>query len=572
MVSRLLMSCSIQALWAFLSTKTVFDAFLLQWSVGALSLPTIVVGLLWAMSPAGGQASLRIQYRTEQATVSSTTVRYLDTGPLGFLYTYVTLLEGYDIGPNQTGFPFSITSSFGAALMQDSETKSGPRDSWGNPKIPRLDMLNHSAADENGWIETSNVTSMESFGSLFGLPLLGVPENGTVEFGVESAYVQLRAVSVDYDPDKVVSSSWDLEASCPSCIEKVQDLSDWGVHQGRAAQLLGPPWIQPNSTQLAQEEYTKAGHVLFKQSQFETKMLFEATQVLVETHIVCEEGNCKATKVRPSTTDHRPQNITALDLWGVLALDILNQANGQSGLSPTMLELFMNGTSTIPVYRANNHVLSEGSDWIYTNLARREPETLANRATILLNTAMNLLYSYYGFAGGLPGAETTDYGPPHIPANGLEAAIAAYNVTPGPLLRQGDEFMASIVADGAAFIAASTEASVTRKRTIYRADYAYVLVLVVSSMALIIIGSVGIATGLWTRGPDVFDPLMGLTYNNGSLGLPSPGSTLDTNTRAKLLRGTRVRLGDVSGGESVGMIGMGRAPGVVPLVPGKLYE
>ena len=44
-------------------------------------------------------------------------------------------------------------------------------------------------------IEVSRVTTVESFDSLFGLPLLGVPDQGTVEFRVESAYVQLRTVS-----------------------------------------------------------------------------------------------------------------------------------------------------------------------------------------------------------------------------------------------------------------------------------------------------------------------------------------------------------------------------------------
>ncbi|KAG6359248.1 hypothetical protein INS49_012769 [Diaporthe citri] len=345
-------------LWAFLPTKTVFDAVLLQWSAGALSLPTILVGLLWAMSPAGGQASLRMLYRTNQTSVSSTSIHYMDTGPLGILYTYATLFEGYDMGPYRTEFPFPITASFAAALMQDFETKSGPRDSWGNPKVPRLDML--------------------------------------------------------------------------------------------------------------------------------------------------------------------------------------NQFNGQSVWSPTVLELFMNKTSTIPVYRANAYTLGGGNDWFYTDLAHREPETLSGRATLLLNTAMHLLYSYYGFAGDLPSVEAADWGPPHSPADGFA-------------------YVSSIINDAAAFVAASTEASVTRDNNVYKVNYAWWTVLVISATALAIIGSIGMITGLRTRGPDVFDPLMGLTYNNGSLGLPTPGSSLDTDRRAELLRDMRVRLGDVAGGKSVGMVGVGRA-------------
>lgn len=561
----MLMSCPMQTLWACLSTKTVFDAVLLQWSAGALSLPTILVGLLWAMSPAGGQASLRMLYRTTQTSVSSTTIHYMDTGPLGILYTYATLFEGYDMGPNSTEFPFPITAPFAAALMQDFETKSGPRDSWGNPKVPRLDMLNHSSADENGWIEVSQITTVESFGSLFGLPLLGVPDQEFVEFGIESAYVQLGTVSIEQDLVQS-DSGFGLEVSCPTCV------NDYQGNTERIAQLMGPPWKQPNSTQLAQESVTRADVIRFGQTHFWTNLSAELTQVLVETHVVCEEGICRATKVRPSTTDHRPQNITAFDLWGTLALDILSQFNGQSMWSPTVLELFMNKTSTIPVYRANAYTLGGGNDWFYTDLAHREPEMLSARATILLNTAMHLLYSYYGFAGDLPSVEAADWGPPHIPADGLYAAEAAYNVTPGGGMNHASAYVSSIVNYAAAFVAASAEASVTRDNSIFRVNYAWVTVLVITSLALVIIALVGMVTGLRTRGPDVFDPLMGLTYNNRSLGLPTPGSTLDTDSRAKLLRNMRVRLGDVAGGDSVGMVGMGRAPEVKPLDKDKLYE
>lgn len=392
-----------------------------------------------------------------------------------------------------------------------------------------------------------------------------------MEFGVESVYVQLEAVSVE----KVVNSSssvWNFEATCPRCIEYVSDFGDQGVFQGRLAQLLGPPWRQPNSTQLAQKSFTDARRISFEQVYFGMNLSFEVTQVLVETQIVCEEGICRATKIRPSATDHRPQNMTVFDFWGISAIDILNQANGKNGWSPTMLELFLNETSTIPVYRANSLMLNEGVDWARTNLTEKNPETLSRRTSILLNSAVQLLYSYYGFAGQLPSPGTINYGPPHIPADGLNAAITAYNATPGISAGHANEYVRNIVTSGAAFVAASTEASVTRASPIYRADNAWVTVLVISALALTIIASVGIAMGLRTRGPDVFDPLMGLTYNNGALGLSSPGSTLDTNTRAKLLRGMRVRLGDVSGEESVGMVGVGQASGVKPLVKGRLYE
>lgn len=415
---------------------------------------------------------------------------------------------------------------------------------------------------------------MELFALSFGLPLLSIPDVGTVEFGIESAYVQLSIASVDKDPNPN-RPDMPFQVNCPRCIKYAQDLSEKEVFSGRVAQLLGPPYEQPNTTQLAQQSFTDAGLICFHQPYFGpepyfgTNLSFEATQVLVETHMVCEESSCRATKIRPSATDHRPRNITVFDFWGAIALDILNQANGKNMWGPSMLELFMNETSTIPVYRAGPRGLDGGGYRNTLNLTNTKPEELSGRATLLLNTAVQLLYSYYGFAGGLPSVETTDYGPPHIPSEGVRAAMAAYNVTPYDLRF---EFGDKLAPGDSAFVAATTEASVTRQSTIYRADYAWVTVLVISSLALAIIGSVGMVTGLQTRGPDVFDPLMGLTYNNGSLGLPTSGSTLDTDTRAKLLRGMRVRLGDVAGGESVGMVGVGRAPEVSSLVKGRLYE
>jgi hypothetical protein len=294
------------------------------------------------------------------------------------------------------------------------------------------------------------------------------------------------------------------------------------------------------------------------------------TLVLTETHIVCEEGLCRAIKTRPSTTDHRPVNITVFDLWGELALDMLKEANGKRMGSPTLLELFLNDTSTIPVSRANAMYNITEADW--PNLANIGPDILSARITLLLNSAIHLLYSFYGwFAGSLPSVESMDYGPPHSPADGLFAAAAEYNVSANPDFG-GGEYVTNIVDSGAPFVGASTEALVTQKNAIYKADYAYVTVLVISSLVLTITGLVGMIMGLRTRGPDVFDPLMGLTYNTGALSLPNPGSTLDSNTRAKLLRDMRVRLGDVAGGESVGIVGLGRAPEVVSLAQGRLCE
>lgn len=44
------------------------------------------------------------------------------------------------------------------------------------------------------------------------------------------------------------------------------------------------------------------------------------------------------------------------------------------------------------MYRANDFALSQETAWLYTNLTLIEPETLSERATLLMNTAMHLPY------------------------------------------------------------------------------------------------------------------------------------------------------------------------------------
>ena len=63
---------------------------------------------------------------------------------------------------NASGLPSSMSAVYSAALMQAVDTNLSPRDSWSNPKIPRLELLNTSLADPDGWIELPHVTAVES--------------------------------------------------------------------------------------------------------------------------------------------------------------------------------------------------------------------------------------------------------------------------------------------------------------------------------------------------------------------------------------------------------------------------
>jgi hypothetical protein len=170
---------------------------------------------------------------------------------------------------------------------------------------------------------------------------------------------------------------------------------------------------------------------------------------------------------------------------------------------------------------------------------------------MLLNTALQVFMAPAGFNGDLPTSNMTLYGPPHIPADGGNI---------------------SSISMRAPFVAAKTTAKVTEFTEVIRPDFAWVIVLLLSSTALATVGIAGMWLGHHVKGPDVFDPLMGLTYNNPYLNIPGHHSTLSASDRARLLAGLTVRLGDVHPYSELGKISLGQTAQVKRLVKGRLYE
>jgi hypothetical protein len=273
--------------------------------------------------------------------------------------------------------------------------------------------------------------------------------------------------------------------------------------------------------------------------------IFEVKQYFVETSIRCSFGSCAATRVRQSTTDHRNQNVTSFDVWGTFALDMITSfSNAVAQMVSSPSELFLNDSNASPVKLGIQ-------DYQMVNMTTIDHQLLADRGSMLLNTALQVFMAPAGFNGDLPTSNMTLYGPPHIPADGGNI---------------------SSISMRAPFVAANTTAKVTEFTEVIRPDFAWVIVLLLSSTALVTVGIAGMWLGHHVKGPDVFDPLMGLTYNNPYLNIPGHHSTLSASDRARLLAGLTVRLGDVHPYSELGKISLGQTAQVKRLVKGRLYE
>jgi hypothetical protein len=122
------------------------------------------------------------------------------------------------------------------------------------------------------------------------------------------------------------------------------------------------------------------------------------------------------------------------------------------------------------------------------------------------------------------------------------------------------------------FIGASTNATVIRHTAVYRPVLPWVILLAVSSCFLFTMGMIGICVGFRTSVPDMFDPLISLTYDNPYIPLFRARGPLDASDRGRLLGDLRLRLGDGSPDAAIGKVVFGEGTQVEAIEKSRLYN
>ncbi|KZZ86603.1 hypothetical protein AAP_06392 [Ascosphaera apis ARSEF 7405] len=146
-----------------------------------ISIFTVALFLIWACSPVGGQASLRLVHRQNITSTAQHEIRYQDTGPMG----RKTLQEQID---------FIATNAYMGSFTQAESTILGPVDNWGNIKIPRVDAFKENNIEpDNGWYDVKKLPrELEIWSGLYGLPVVGLAQytNQRLKFSTQSVYIQ----------------------------------------------------------------------------------------------------------------------------------------------------------------------------------------------------------------------------------------------------------------------------------------------------------------------------------------------------------------------------------------------
>ncbi|KAI9369053.1 hypothetical protein BJX61DRAFT_545947 [Aspergillus egyptiacus] len=571
-------SVNISTLWALMNTNATADPILHLVSMPTSLLVWLLL-ILWAMSPLGGQSTIRLMYKANSTDITHPELRYWDNGPLGAMFTRLAIMVR-----NDGSWPLSMRDLYSASLMQSIETKAGPVDQWANVKIPRLEAGNRSLIADDGWMPVRKPSQIEDYTSLFGMPVIGLPElmrQGDVGFAVETSYLELSC-----EPFRRMDSSnytSGLTIGCDDCFTQT------GKEQFiRSQKYLGLPADGYYAGGLSFEygysdddiiDPKNPNYTLPRTLRFDSTFMLETsttacqvTQRQVEAYIECIDKGCAATKIRKSTTDHRSGNLTAMDYWGWKVLEMITVAStGRGGREviwgSSTSELFLNDSRIAPIQTGIGGI-PEG-----VNMSSIDLDLFATRASILLNTGIQAFMAPTGFAGNLPADNLSFYGAPHIPINGL---LTAANETMWNRYEANCYLwpvgVAMLVDFGAPFVGASSTATLTHYTEVYKPEYVWVVILIISTVLLVGLGIAGIWVRLRTLAPNMFDPVIGLTYGNRYISLTGrDDDPLEADERASILGNKRVQLGEVDDYKGVRAV-FGEAGYVTPLRLGVPYH
>ena len=249
---------------------------------------------------------------------------------------------------------------FTTSIVSSSATKLAATDAWGNPKVPFLEDFTTPA--DAGWFTLPDdvKSSDNSYSSLFGLPITGLPSSGGTQFVSKSAYFnldctplvlkseeELKNISGWVEPTTETASN---NSSEPSMGTTTLWNSDGQLQSSLFIHFYYPNGTQPGSFLLSflsvQNTTTTPGEEGITTSHFyysSTTCTYD--QTIAESHIVCEGIHCYVDKMRPATTDSSngsPLLIFDNSLAGSNFLSNFGKASGTPDFrAPTIIEKYL---------------------------------------------------------------------------------------------------------------------------------------------------------------------------------------------------------------------------------------
>ena len=137
--------------------------------------------VLWALSPLGGQAALRVLEISGRGIPGTLSIYYFNTT------NDSPNLSLFDGASDMVTGDAPMSAIYRACLLAPDSVQKSAVDSWSNAKIPVLESLPSYSADSNGWLDVSTT----EYTSLTGIMLANVPQGENVNLSMETSYFHL---------------------------------------------------------------------------------------------------------------------------------------------------------------------------------------------------------------------------------------------------------------------------------------------------------------------------------------------------------------------------------------------
>lgn len=311
-----------------LNTRTVFGAVIMPFSLRSANFLALLLLALWALSPIGGQAALRIIEVEPWTHSEPSSYQYLDVMSRQQVCSPLSS-SGMDLMP-------PIVGAFNAALATPGRIKNESKDAFGNLKIPMIEscLRNGGKPDQDGWVDTA--TSDCAYASINGLPFRADRGFGFANytFTLETSYTYS-----DCSLNHTLAGPNETWAGWYTSLVNKTEINN-GVTLGLS--LLGlDPSFSNKSQQLLVQSIT---------SNAKTQATCSLSQTYVETEVFCYHDDCAVKRIRNSALPHNATYFLPLHgQWGNMsvAMPCAGGIRGfLSGLVKSSMFMSMYGTTS----------------------------------------------------------------------------------------------------------------------------------------------------------------------------------------------------------------------------------
>lgn len=528
-----------------LGCRTVFGAVTtpLELRAGHLLWPFLLA--LWAFSPLGGQASLRIVWTGPSNTVSTANLTYLD---------FVSDYSNGGPGSASAEVLSPINSLYTSALITTAEAKRLPQDQYGNVKVPLYQDVQLGPVSRNGslWYNVSMDDGKVSWSSLQGIPIHGIPTVGRTEFTLNTSYMGADCrVSKKHTPDGSSYRSLFFNYTCIG-------------GEGNSCWSGASYMMQINNQIPGQKPIITFKSFNYWDTSGEEKLTIANCTIsmnYVEVQVLCTGRTCRSHAIRPAQNlipnPRQPNESFYSPLNGL----------HQNARYAYFLAAWINATNPSLACTAIHCPPSPMESYLYDPLSPRWGSTtfpslwkisekaFSERFTQLLNTYWIDSIAPYAVMGDLE--LRTAYEASVAGGAGVEPTVQTAGMSAGGYYLQW---------------------TVTDVRTpveVMRCSVSWFVVLLVASLILVLASIATAVFSILRKGPACIDSFTSLLRWNRHVEIPEHVHSLDdSGDIARRLKNRRVLFGDAKPHEGVGYAAltvMGEDVAVGKIESGRLY-